>query len=380
VSVSRHIAKGLSRLWEVLRTDHWTGFPTLAGRSNTWVTGFVVAHVAALASNARGISRCRRFLARHRFDGGGWGYGPGVPGDADSTAWCLAALVRSRALGAGARREATAFLDIHLEDGGLRTYLPDSGIREFIHASHGQSIDGWTQPHADVTAAALNTAVFARGGAAAKSSLQWLCTTQDRAGILPAYWWRVPYYTAALTLRAFVRHRLRPPVSLVMLLADLLRRKQLDHGGYGLGASMQVDAFSTALALECLIHLADPADAGRRDAAATALRRTQSEDGGWRGDFVLRIPAPNVVDPKLVAEWSRTSGGGNAFVPDQDGVFATALACHALALHEAMVTGRHAGLAQPWPELELPKAAPDPLVVVIENPLPEEAERCQEPG
>jgi hypothetical protein len=376
--VSKAVGRAISRLWRISKADHWTGFPTLAGRSDTWVTGFVVTHLAALGASAGNIGRSRRFLARQRLSdgGGGWGYGPAVPGDADSTSWCLAALTRSPALAADARRQATEFLEAHLVDGGVRTYLPDTGIRDFIQAGEGHSLAGWTQPHADVTAAALNTGLFPRGSATAMTSLRWLSASQDRAGVLPAYWWRVPYYTGALALRAFVRHRLQPPTALTAGVTDLIRRKQLEHGGYGLGASMQLDAFSTALALECYVHLANPADATHRRAAVAALGRAQQEDGGWSGDFVLRIPAPDVIDPRLVGEWARSTGGGNSFVPDQDGVFATTLAAHALALNEALDSGRYAGILERWPVLSLPQPAPDPSIVVVENPLPEEAERC----
>ena len=51
---------------------------------------------------------------------------------------------------------------------------------------------------------------------------------------------------------------------------------------------------------------------------------------------MLRIPAPDVKDPNRVSGWRRGTGGGNSFVMDEDGVFATALALYALTPRAAV--------------------------------------------
>ncbi len=371
------LERGLVWLEANAEGDHWVGFPTLAGRSDTWVTGFVVAHLAPLAPRSPLVARARRFLAGGCRAGGGWAYNPEVPADADSTAWCLAALARSRCLPPTARREAQTFLLRHHDIDGVRTFLPDSSIREYIRAAPGLATTGWTSPHPDVTAAALLSGAFAR--ARARRALQSIAATQDRAGVLPAYWWRPPYYTAALTLRVFTRFRWRPPQSMIDGIAWLVERKQLEHGGYGLGARLDLDALSTALALECHAHLGRHGARERLRAAALGLVATQGPDGGWRGDLVLRIPAPDVVDPREVANWSHDTGGGNSFVPDRDGVFATTLACHALALYARVEANDYAGIADDWPVLELPDPAEDPDVEVVVNTWADEDERCDTP-
>jgi len=60
------------------------------------------------------------------------------------------------------------------------------------------------------------------------------------------------------------------------------------------------------------------------------LLRAQQEDGSWAGDFILRIPAPNVTDTGEVSSWNNADGGGNSLIEDKDGLFATAMCCYAL--------------------------------------------------
>ena len=68
------LERGLVWLEANAEGDRWVGFPTLAGRSDKWVTGFVVAHLAPLAPRSPLVARARRFLAGGRRAGGGWAY------------------------------------------------------------------------------------------------------------------------------------------------------------------------------------------------------------------------------------------------------------------------------------------------------------------
>ncbi len=377
-TIEEAIARGSRHLATRAEDDHWRGFPTLAGTSDLWVTAFVVWHLANVGRQSSLLSSARRYLAAHRGEEG-WGYSPAVPPDSDSTAWCLAALRRSRSLDPSARRDAIAFVLDHLdEDGGVGTYLPGSGIRQFIEAG-STSTAGWTSAHPDVTAVALLTDAFGRGGRPAIRSLQWLVESQDRAGVVPAYWWRPRYYTAAMLLRACLRHGVRPPSVFVSRLVELLAGKQLGDGGYGLGSSPVADPFTTALALECLTHLSEWTDRGGRARAAACLLDAQRLDGGWNGDLVLRIPAPSVIDPLHVDLWRTGTGGGNSYVPDEHGVFATALASYAIDLYRQSEDGRYRGLGADLPRLDLPVPEVDQTVAEVTNPLPESAEHCSSP-
>ena len=178
------LKRGLAWLKSIASDDHWLGFPTLAGRSDTWVTGFVVSHIAPMVPRSRIVTRARHFLIERQQTGGGWGYNPDVPADADSTAWCLAALARSRGLTPSARATAKKFLLEHCDIDGVRTFLPNSGISNFIEAPSGFEATGWMSPHPDVTAAALLSGSLSLPHA--HQALQSIVSSQDRAGVLPA--------------------------------------------------------------------------------------------------------------------------------------------------------------------------------------------------
>jgi hypothetical protein len=365
------VDRGIGRLADLAPDGHWIGFPTLAGSSDVWVTAFVVTHLAPLGRRTALLTDARRHVVRQRGEEG-WGYSSAVPADADSTAWCLLALRRSRLLGSDPRRESEQFLLDHADEfGGVCTYLPGSSIRSFIGAG-STSMAGWTSAHPDVTAVGLLTDAYAPGSNEALRSLQWLVGQQDRAGLLPAYWWRPRFYTTAMALRACRRHGVRPGRLFERRLLERLEAKQLPDGGFGLGASPFPDPFSTALALECMLHLSS-FDPDRRAAAVVALIDAQQRDGGWRGDLVLRIPAPSEPDPTRVQAWTTGTGGGNSYNLDLDGVFATVMTCHVLHL---VASGEDALLGADLPVLDEPAVEIDQTIAEIPNPLPETAEVC----
>ncbi len=350
------LARGQEALAARRATDHWSGFPTLAGRSSVWVTAFVTAHLAGSGAPRESLRDARAWLVGQRYPGGGWGYGGEVPADADSTAWSLIALRGSAMLDRRALREASVFLAAHQRESGTATYLDDGRIRGYIQAPASLSMAGWTGTHCDVTAAALLAGSPPRGTPAARATLARLLSHQSGAGLWEAYWWRGPWYTTALVLRALDRAGVQPPERVARRILGALGREMLADGGFGLGASMQSDAFTTALALECHCRLASLGGIEARERTAAALLALQGPDGAWPGAPVLRIPAPDVLEPRHVSSWSLGSGGGNSFVIDEGGLFATALACFALKAGLDVKATRPAG-----PILEAPATPPQLL-------------------
>ncbi len=317
-----------ARYLDAARRDGlWSGFPTRAGTSQLWVSGFVATH-AARAGLPVDLSATVEALLAGRASDGGWGYGPDVPTDADSTAWCLTAV--GEQIPAEEAAQARALLWSHRVGDSFATYRADSGIAEFIDSPMG-ALAGWTGAHPDVAAAVLLSGVPEPGSQDEERILGALIGSANATGLIPAYWWRGMLYASALGLRALRARGRRPPAAWQQAAAEGLAGQQRPDGGYGLGADPRSDPFTTALGLEVWCHLIHPDAAQRADRAAGALLSSQRDDGSWRGDFVMRIPSPGVEEPRLVARWSRGTGGGNSFVPDVHGIFATALAAHALA-------------------------------------------------
>lgn len=378
---SSAIRKGRIYIESLGSGGQWAGFPTLAGRSNVWVTAFVIAHLSRFASRSPLIEQGRRFLAKCQGREGGWGYGGKVPSDADSTAWCMAAMGRSPRLSASARRRAFEFLLAHRLNGGFATYRSDSGIRQFIGATEADSLEGWVSTHPDVTAAVLASGFPFQDRQDLKRTLGWVFSRQTAAGLIDAYWWRCPFYTLTLALRACALHKVRPPRSAILGATEVLLGKQLNHGGFGLGSDPGLDAFTTALALEAFGYLAGaPRVEAARLRCVSSLLSAQRKDGGWDGAPVMRIPAPGVINPAAVRGWREGTGGGNSFVRDEGGVFATVLACHALDAHSRIGASRLRVREPGWEEIQ---QKPTPLsedVITVQVTNPPEAERCDAPN
>lgn len=324
------VDRGIAALKNKRQQHHWVGFPTRAGLSDVWVTAFVTAHLGEIHRAKKWLADSRRWLAAKQLDSGGWGYGGDVPADADSTSWCLMALRGSPSLSATSRRAALRLLANHWQADGVSTYLegPES-IRSYIKAEIEDSIGGWTSAHTDVTAAAL-LAGSSPPEITLQQAIAQLMQLQTGAGVWDAYWWRSPFYTTALLLRLLEQAKFHVPEIQGRRLLNALVREQRSNGGFSLGASQEIDVFSTALALDCFRRLTRFGSQACAQRAVEALLLTQSSKGDWPGGYNLRLPAPSVVEPKWVCGWRRNTGGGNSYVFDEDGVFATALAVYAL--------------------------------------------------
>ncbi len=325
--VNNVIKKGTNYLLSKAIHGRWRGFPTLAGESDVWVTGFVVAHIYKLCERKEVIKEAQDFLIKSRQPSNGWSYSANVPSDADSTSWCLLAL-QLRFINSGLELEnAKAFLWSHFVDRGVSTYRLESGIREFISAPNNETIKGWTSAHPDVSIAAVLADI---NNAKVPEMIAWLKEQQTSEGFINSYWWRSPFYATTLLLRALSLRRERLPNEHAKNLLQSLVKRQLPDGGFGLDISTSFDPFTTALSLECFVHLSDTDSAPEKHLCAQSLLQSQNKDGSWEGQYILRIPAPNMLDPDKVEAWNNEHGGGNSYVKDQDGLFATAMACYVL--------------------------------------------------
>ena len=190
---SRACLAGVRYLVSRAKNGTWTGFPTLAGTSDCWVSAVVLAHVWPLADRE---SRLHlriglRWLATCQVEGA-WGYNQSTPPDADTTAWAILAL-----RGAGMRfdlKGARRFINDNRCGQGVGTYSEQSGISRYIDAPTMAAVEGWTMPHPDVTVAAL----LAGAGPADRATrlAAWVLGLQSAAGWIPAYWWRSQIYTS----------------------------------------------------------------------------------------------------------------------------------------------------------------------------------------
>lgn len=325
--VDRSIENGIDYLLSKASNGRWRGFPTMAGESDIWVTGFIISHIETLCIQDDIINEAHNFILNARHASNGWSYSAIVPADADSTAWCLMALKSNKEFNGAELENTKSFLWNHYKDEGLSTYRQESGIGEFISAPNKEAIQGWTSSHPDVSIAAILADIKNEH---VPKVLNWLISLQSKEGLIESYWWRNLYYTTTLLLRALsLRNESLPKEHSKNIIQSLIK-KQMPSGGFDFDGSQNSDSFTTALALESFIHLSEMDCANEIKLCVNNLLNSQNKDGSWDGDYILRIPAPNILNPNEIGHWSKDLGGGNSFVKDKDGLFATTMACYAL--------------------------------------------------
>ena len=319
--VDKAIQQGMDYLMDHYTEGYWKGFPTLAGESDIWVSGFVMSHIKELVNNNI-YNTTIQFLLDKQKPNGGWSYSANVPPDTDSTAWCIQALPSH--LQSDAIKKAKTFLQNQYNGEGWGTYHVDSGIMEFISIDDPKLIAGWISPHTDVTAAVLLADPHAEKS---NKIVKWLLGKQKDNGCIASYWWRGPLYCTTLLLRALNIIQYPEKEIWIKKLRKGMNTLPLIEGKYLLDSDSSADAFNTALALETFTYL------GGKKASmncCNALLDLQQTNGSWEGGLIMRIPVPFVIDPDYVSSWNNANGGGNSLIEDKNGIFATAMSCYAM--------------------------------------------------
>src|SRR5205085_5097889 len=124
----------------------WTDMEILAHASEDYVTAYVAVRLAETgdAQAHEAAAQAWQLLLGRRDTDDGWGWGPGRPTDADSTAWGLRLAEQAGAGGSARAQAARRVLAQHqLPGGGLAGYRPGLFVQ--------RPFDGWCQPHACVT-------------------------------------------------------------------------------------------------------------------------------------------------------------------------------------------------------------------------------------
>ena len=281
--------------------------PTLAGTSELWVSGFVATHLAR--------RRCADRPGAHR-------RGPALP------AWARRWLVVRRR-GAHRRRlhrrclsavsdqipdeessRAREVLKAHSVDDSFATYRADSGIGDFV-GSPPTGVPGWTGSHPDVAAAVLLAGVPKPGTPDEDRVLGRLVGSANATGLIPSYWWRGMLYASALRCGRCALGTASPRTTG----RSPLRRARPGFSARmaGTGSAPTESATRSQPRTGCsLVPSAAPERRGTGQRAAEALIAMQRDDGSWRGDLVLRIPAPLWLSP---GSWPGGTGRPAAGTP-----------------------------------------------------------------
>jgi squalene cyclase len=311
----------------------WRDFWTPAGTSDAWVTGYVGA-VLATSPLQKGCTTALEvwsLLRSHRPVDEGWGYGPGVPVDSDSTAWIL---LLAELVGQGHEeraQRARELLERHVVEGGISTYSPAQAdaLHHFLQLPAEVDLSAWFLPHTCVTAAVAGLSEFRTQLTDA------LLNAQQDDGSWACYWWFEPAYATALAVKALAIRGGSPALQAIERAMSWARSRT--H-------ALQKRPTPFELAWLLRILLLDGGLSAEASRCLDLLLSLQEANGAWRGSARLRIPRPDEPHPDRVEQWIRWFGTTGAaqnpeetlrrtftiFSIDQRGIFTTATVLAAL--------------------------------------------------
>ncbi len=312
----------------------WSDFNLPTGESDEWVTGYVGAIMAG-----SGIRRAIEAAGetwevhgpKHFFKGlGGWAYNRYSPEDADSTTWGIRF---ARNLGLGEKLRVTAalgFLSKHrMADGGIATFISKDPLRRFVVAGSDDSVQGWMNTHACVTAAVATDPVFN------DILTPFLVAHQKPQGGWDAYWWEDSIYTSSLAVESLVMNGREKHRNSIERARSGTLELFTDHQTICTGRYPGGSPFATALGVKTIL-LAD-ATTGGISKSAEALRwliTQQKSDGSWEPSAVLQVPPVYMMVPSGREEWSKSKEGSRygTITTDQHAIFTTATVLETLLL------------------------------------------------
>jgi squalene-hopene/tetraprenyl-beta-curcumene cyclase len=331
---------GASRfLEESIRPDgFWSDFLTLAGESVYWVTGYV-GYALARGVAQQGEERRRLLLTvgsrvlERQYEDGGWGYGPGVPADADSTSWCLLLLSRLGTQGAESRERAARFLLRHQNpfDGGFRTYAVPTDVGRYMMLDASVSFQGWSSSQMCVTPVVGMALAESGSSLGVDKALEYVRRGQRPEGYWEPYWWSERLYATVNCMEFLKTRGAERDATLVSRAQGWIARTQLGSGAWSDSAGSEGVPFSTALALRGLMVAPSPSYTDNTGRGVEWLLTNQLTDGSWDSHHILRIPHPSTMEPWKQPSWTRDGKAINAVIKDHRRLYTTATAFTALS-------------------------------------------------
>lgn len=319
-TISLSISKSLAFI-KNRRNDNnsWTDFMTLAGPGTNWITAFVISMLGEFPENREYLKESLDWLEKQEGN-----YNDGVVVDADSTNFLIKA--KSVMENEVHKADIEKWEQFVHPSGGFSTYR-DNSITRVLHISPDSNIIGWTAEHYCVTAVACWIAKSIKCGSIYEKALSYLRDGIRSDGSIPSYWWTEDLYTTAFAVMCGLYGK---PVEYIL-------KRQVSKGYW---TNMdKPSVFYTSLCIKAL-ELIPNADSNIRSCIERGVDwivSQQNDDGSWDSEEILRIPAPDILDPQSVNNWKRSSFGVNIITDDYGRVFTTALTYNILLSYNRYV-------------------------------------------
>jgi squalene cyclase len=318
----------------------WSDFLTLAGESVFWVSGYAGY---AMFQGEDGLEKdwlkevAYRIL-EHQGGDGGWGYGPGVPPDADSTSWCILFLSKLGLQRSESLKKAVHFLLEHQNlDGGFRTYAFPISVGRYMGLDSDVSFEGWQASQLCVTGVATRVLIGAGSMEKVEDALNYIKKTQMEDGFWYPYWWNDVLYSTFNCMWALKAGSADSEI--FEKACNWIAEIQLADGSWNDSTTEEGVAFSTALALKSLMLESRCSDSDIILKGVEWLLTHQMDDGSWPSYYLLRIPHPAMKEPWRYHAWKRDGRAIGSVIKDHRRLFTTATAFSALSMFDNLCRG-----------------------------------------
>ena len=296
--------------------NSWSDFMTLAGAGTCWITAFVISMLGDFAENMDYLYDSIVWLENL-----GGKYNERVIVDADSSNFLIRAkTIMNREV---LKSDVDQWEKFRHPSGGFSTYI-GSDITKVLHVSTNTDVKGWTSEQYCVTAVACWIAKLTNNKYVYREALSFLQKGMRLDGSIPSYWWTEDLYATAFAVMCGLNK---------MPLEYIISRQTPE--GYWTNME-KPSVFYTSLCLKALETIPDMDSRikERLEKGITWLLRQQNDDGSWDSENILRIPAPEVVDPHIIEKWKKSSFGVNVITDNYERVFTTALAYNTLHFYK----------------------------------------------
>jgi len=296
---------------------YWEDFLTSGGRGKNWITNYVVSQLSEYSDSSVLNKLSSELFIRHDA-----GYNEMMMPDADSINFLIATLhFTNKDID---RRLHEKWLDYLNPDGGWSTYKDERELRKRLGFPSDANVKGWSASHTCVSATAtfLLSLDESMDRSLYESCINFLVNRLSRKGFLASYWWSSPIYATAyflMSIAANLNYKLYASV-----LADWIGRQQSETGAWPNPATQIDNPFYTSLAAKSLLIYDSRKFSDQIEKAILWLLRSQKTDGSWPSDYILRIPAADVVNPDGIHYWRKSSFGVNTLIDDHERVFSSA--------------------------------------------------------
>lgn len=293
---------------------YWEDIYLNAGLSNVWVTGLISSLITEHIDFDRkaGIG-VMSFIKKSQNDDGLWGYNTSWISDVDSSTCALLGLHLN---GKDITQQIEQWLKLQNSDGGFSTYTDENKVVEILNYTV-RNVDGWLNSHVCVSALAYFLLSHLDGFKKAKESLKtYLLSILTKDCIWDSYWWTSPLYSTCYILKGLMNEGIEE--KLVQESIQKVLSMMNDNGSFADDFSSS-NVFYTGLVLGTLCYdkrfysmYSDKADS-----IVKWLLTSQFDDGSFPSSTCLRVPAPNVINPKNVQEWKIGNTSTNIVTSDK---------------------------------------------------------------